>query len=306
MCARPLTGHTCGDGRMDTAEKEAEKMSWSAETKMRRDSGVSWLLLGCLLFLRFPWIMLGKFVFPEEAMEFTVIYELGTYLLTGLLILIERSRLAEYHIDMLALALLLGAPLSVLIGTAMGGYGLPGGQEGKAVLAGLLLFALVLWRPVLPQQRVEQTALHIGAAVLTGAALAVVSGFLLAFQIPSVTEGTAEALSVGRSPYAVVYQLDFAAVAEEPLFRGFLWGKLRARGWKESRIWLFQALLFVVGHLYYVGSANISAFLVVPLGALILGLSAWRTRSVGTSMIAHGITNAFGNTLAHVFCGIVR
>lgn len=280
-------------------------MSRSTETKTERGSDVFWLLLGGLLFLRFPWIMLGKFVFPENAMGFTVIYELGTYLLTGLLVFIERRRLAEYHIDMLALVLLLGAPFAVLIGTAMGEYDLPG-QEYKAILAGVLLLALALWRPDLPRLGVGQTALHVGAGVLIGAALALGSGFLLIFQMPPDTKGSVAALSAGKSLYAVVYQLDFAAVAEEPLFRGFLWGRLRVRGWKESRIWLFQALLFVVGHLYYVGTANISAFLVVPLGALIFGLSAWRTRSVGTSMIAHGITNAFGNTLANVFCGIVR
>ena len=288
---------------MDIAGKRAEKVSRSADTK--QESSVSWFLLGGMLFLRFPWIMLGKFVFPENMMGFTVIYELGTYLLTGLLILIERSRLAEYHIDLLALVLLLGAPAAVLIGSRIGGYALPG-QEIKAALAVVLLIALLLWRPVLPRRGAGQTIRCIGAALLIGMALAAASGFLLAFQIPPGAEGAAALPPLGRMLYAVVYQLDYAAAAEEPLFRGFLWGRLRARGWKESRIWLFQALLFVVGHLYYVGTANISAFLVVPLGALIFGLSGWRTRSIGTSMIAHGITNAFGNTLANVFCGIVR
>ena len=125
----------------------------------------------------------------------------------------------------------------------------------------------------------------------------------LKLKIPAAEMKTADFIAEYPLPFPPEHTI---IESEEPLFRGFLWGRLRARGWKESRICLFQALLFAVGHVYYVGTANISAFLVVPLGALIFGLSAWRTRSIGTSMIAHGITNAFGNTLANVFCGIVR
>ena len=106
--------------------------------------------------------------------------------------------------------------------------------------------------------------------------------------------------------YGVLYQIDYAAAAEEPLFRGFLWGRLRQRGWKEHWILLFQALLFAVGHVYYVGNRNVSAFLVVPLGALALGLVAWKTRSIGASMITHGIVNGFGATLGYAFLAMMR
>lgn len=262
-----------------------------------------WILLAGLLFLRFPWLIFGRFLVPGDNVVI-VVYELGTCLLTCLLIFLERERLEEYHIDSLALALLLGAPIAVLIGRMAGGYALPG-QEIKAVFAVMLLVALLIRRPVLPRRGAGRTAGCIGAAVLAGAALAVVSAFVLSFQTSQVIDLSALP-SAGRLLYGSLYQLDYAAAAEEPLFRGFLWGRLRKCGWKDHWIWLFQALLFAVGHAYYVGSSNISAFLAVPLGALALGLIAWKTRSVGASMIAHGITNGFGYTLSCVFYTLMR
>ena len=257
-----------------------------------------WILLGGLLFLRFPWLVLGGILAPGNNMVI-VVYELGTCLLTFLLVFLERERLAEYHMDRLALVLLVCAPVTILIGSKTGGYALPG-QAVKAVLAVVLLAALLLRRPVLPRRGAGRTAGCIAAAVLAGAALAVVTGFVLSFQTSEAIDLSALP-SAGKLLYGSLYQLDYAAAAEEPLFRGFLWGRLRKCGWKDHWIWLFQALLFAIGHAYYVGSRNISAFLAVPLGALALGLIAWKTRSVGASMIAHGITNGFGYTLSRVF-----
>ena len=262
-----------------------------------------WILLSGLLLLRFPWLIFGRFLVPGDDVVI-VVYELGTCLLTCLLFFLERERLAEYHVVGLALVLLLGAPIAVLVGRMAGGYALPG-QEIKAVFAVILLVALLIRRPVLPRRGVGRTAGCIGAAVLAGAALAVVSAFVLSFQTAQVVDLSALP-SAGRLLYGSLYQLDYAAAAEEPLFRGFLWGRLRKCGWKDHWIWLFQALLFAVGHAYYVGSSNISAFLAVPLGALALGLIAWKTRSVGASMIAHGITNGFGYTLSCVFYTLMR
>lgn len=276
---------------------------------LKRERYLFWLLLGGLLFLRFPWLILGKFLTPGDNVVI-VVNELGACLLTFLLVFLERERLEEYHIDGLALVLLLAAPVAILIGSKTGGYALPG-QAVKAVLAVVLLAALLIRRPVLPRRGAGRTAGCIGAAVLAGAIMAVVSGFLLTFQLREMVDVSAlpsaeQVLYAGRLSYGVLYQIDYAAAAEEPLFRGFLWGRLRKCGWKDHWIWLFQALLFAVGHAYYVGSSNVSAFLVVPLGALALGFVAWKTRSIGASMITHGIINGFGATLGYAFLAMMR
>ena len=79
-------------------------------------------------------------------------------------------------------------------------------------------------------------------------------------------------------------------IAEEPFFRGFLWGALRRAGWEDVWIWAFQAALFWLAHIYWLGRSPVS-FWVVPLGGLVFGILAWRSRSIAVSMVAHGLVN---------------
>ncbi|CAG0930278.1 hypothetical protein TFLX_01635 [Thermoflexales bacterium] len=98
-----------------------------------------------------------------------------------------------------------------------------------------------------------------------------------------------------------IYQLGYAAVSEEPLFRGFLWGYLRKLKCPEKWIWLFQTGLFMLGHIYYVTNAPVSFWIIVPVGGLVTGWLAWRSRSIATSMAAHGALNALGRTVGYIF-----
>jgi membrane protease YdiL (CAAX protease family) len=95
-------------------------------------------------------------------------------------------------------------------------------------------------------------------------------------------------------------QLGNAAAIEEPLFRGFLWGFLKSHHWNEYLIWLFQAALFSLGHIYYFGVNNFSFFVIVPFSALLFGLCAWRSRSIGTSMVVHGFYNSVIDVVSHM------
>lgn len=94
-------------------------------------------------------------------------------------------------------------------------------------------------------------------------------------------------------------QLGSAAINEEPLFRGLLWGQLRQAGWKEIWIWLVQAGIFTLAH----GSLWMSTD-IVPwtlfyfAGGLAFGLIVWRARSIAPSMAAHAVFNT-----ASIFIG---
>lgn len=279
-----------------------------SDTQMEKQESMTfWLLTAGLLFLRFPWLILGRCWFPEQDLILTEVYHTGSYLLTAVLILAERERLAEYHIDLLALVLLIGAPLAeaaITIPVLEQGYHTSmSGWEWKAAIAVVLLIALLVKRPTLPKRGGKRVALNIGVAVLAGIVVAVVVGLMLVPQETLAYEIDKVPLMLGLLPQGFVHQLANAAAVEEPLFRGFLWGRLKAHGWKDSRIWLFQAVLFIVVHLYYLGTANYSFFLVVPFGALALGAVAWRTRSIGSSMITHGMCNAAGFVLSCLFRG---
>ncbi len=94
------------------------------------------------------------------------------------------------------------------------------------------------------------------------------------------------------------YQLGFAGITEEPLFRGFLWGYLRKAGWRERWIWICQIVLFTLGHVYYLHTAPISFWIVVPVNAAVLGVLAWRSRSIATTMACHAADNALGYSFA--------
>ena len=91
-----------------------------------------------------------------------------------------------------------------------------------------------------------------------------------------------------------------AAVWEEPLFRGFLWGYLRLAKWKNVWIWLFQAVLFTLGHVYYLRSEAFVPWLIrMLLPSLLIGFIAWRAGSIFASMVTHGTFNACGDILFH-------
>jgi hypothetical protein len=84
-------------------------------------------------------------------------------------------------------------------------------------------------------------------------------------------------------------QMGYAAVTEEPFFRAFLWGYLRKAGWKHGWILLFQALLFVLAHVYTLKDFPISFWVIVPVGAVALGLLVWRSRTLVSSLAAHAM-----------------
>ena len=94
--------------------------------------------------------------------------------------------------------------------------------------------------------------------------------------------------------------MTWAAVLEEPLFRGFLWGYLRRVRWKDGWIWLFQALLITLGHVFYLKTEAIGPwFIRMMLPSLVIGFIAWRAKSIFASMVTHGVFNASNDMLFH-------
>lgn len=97
--------------------------------------------------------------------------------------------------------------------------------------------------------------------------------------------------------YATVFQASVAAVNEEPLFRGLLWGYLLDRGWSDRPIFLVQAILFWSAHFYRAIDQPYEWWVLIPVASLLFGWVAWRSRSITGSMIAHAIGNALPDAL---------
>lgn len=267
--------------------------------QLQMKSGIFYVCLFVLLILRFPMVILPCYgLLPISKEAGLTIFEIGTYPLTALMILLKRDCLEKYHIDRLALGLLVFAPLGCFVtqGIFQSGWReLPLSTYVNAGFALLFLTALLIWRPDLPRRGGKTMWKWVVIAILVALCESVVWGYLVRIQRIIPSDMRIDLPKEAFRAFLLIFpQLSTAAAMEEPLFRGFLWGVLKDRGWKELWIWLFQALLFMLGHIYYLGINNYSFFLVVPLGALVLGLAAWKSRSIGTSILIHGISNSFG------------
>jgi hypothetical protein len=240
-----------------------------------------------------------------------VIYQIGTYLLTTFLIWWEIDHLGDYHIDTLAIMIVLFKPMQTLVlkywsfrDPLLTFPSIP----SLVVWLIAIAFALGIWwkrskLPGITSIGLRWLFIGIAAGLLTSVALS----FFMSLQIPGIElSGDLSAKDVrsmlSTIPAAFLHQIAYAAISEEPLFRGFLWGWLKKLNWHEAWIWLFQAGLFMIGHIYYITRAPILFWIVVPVDGLIFGFLAWRSRTIASSMAAHGMTNAtarmFGYLLA--------
>lgn len=233
------------------------------------------------------------------------VYQIGTYLLTLFLIWWEIDNLAEYHIDTLALIIIiLFKPIQTLIQKYWefndNLLTFPS-TPSLMIWVAAIVFTIGMWskRSKLPVIKPAKLGWIFGGAA-AGLLTMIVLSFPMSFQIPkdTLSPGISIASSLKntlpRLPIEFVYLIGYAAISEEPLFRGFLWGYLRQLKWRELWIWLFQAGLFMLSHIYYLSRAPISLWIMVPVGSLVLGWLAWRSRTIVSSMVAHGMMDATG------------
>jgi membrane protease YdiL (CAAX protease family) len=263
---------------------------------------VAMLLLASLLALRFPLLLLTALPYAHPVIPAWAnrTFDFGTYALTALLIWWERRRLAEFHIDRLALVfIVLIKPLFTISQTFFSGIS---GTDWLAlpslpalacwVIAIILAILLLRDRRSLPPLA-PHAFRWVGIAILAALAYEAVIAYpyarwnnITGSQDISVSSFVTLGMAVNFS-----FDLSFAALSEEPLFRGFLWGYLRQAGLREAWIWLIQAGLFVLGHLYHIVLYPFSFWVVVPTGALLFGWMAWRSRTIASSMLVHALTN---------------
>jgi membrane protease YdiL (CAAX protease family) len=267
---------------------------------------ISWAVLAGLLILRLPLMTGVEYFAPISWLD--PLFELCTYVLTLCLIWWERDRLALFHIDALSIVMIIFLkPIQTLY---LGFLRIT--VQYDSILAFPRFSSLVIWigaavlffvirkkRPDL--LKVQKTSWRwFGIGILVGVAQALLLGYPMSLQLDPSFQNYKPILFNELLPILpiFVYQLGMAAVTEEPLFRGFLWGHLRKAGWNEWGIWLFQALLFMLGHIYYLPQLPISFWVIVPVGGLVFGLLAWKSRTIASSMAAHGFVNALTPTVA--------
>lgn len=269
---------------------------------------VAWSLLAGLLFLRLAvWGGIGSFSNPDWLRP---VYDIGTYLYTACLIWWERDRLADFHIDRLALAvIILFKPVQTILLVVIwraneNPLAFPNLPSLAFWIIALGLF-LALWLSHAPLPKLSRLSFGwFGVGILVGFIATLITAYPASLQIDksqiqiySTSDNLALLL---QAPGYFFYHLGYAAVSEEPLFRAFLWVYLHKAGWKTIWIWLFQAALFTLAHIYYITKLPISFWLIVPLAGLIFGALVWRSKTISSSLAAHATMNALVETMSYI------
>jgi len=98
----------------------------------------------------------------------------------------------------------------------------------------------------------------------------------------------------------IVYLLSFVSPFEEVLFRGLLWGYLIRFGWKEDRVFWFQAILFWLLHFtrfFYI----VTFFISVPLSIYTVSILVRKSKQLFPAIIAHTVLDAMAPVMLYVY-----
>jgi membrane protease YdiL (CAAX protease family) len=89
-----------------------------------------------------------------------------------------------------------------------------------------------------------------------------------------------------------LYNISFITIIEEACFRGLLVGFIIMSGYKENAAFVFQAILFWIGH-YMVISNPVTFFISIPLLTLSTTLIMKKYKIVFLPIIVHTFVNIF-------------
>jgi len=261
----------------------------------KRHRQIAWLIIALLLFLRIPFTLAVTFFHPIEDQSGGAVYEVGTYLLTAILIYWERHRLAEFHMDRYALAFILFLrPLQTLILAywkveSPMAFPHPMGLLIWVISIGLIL---LLWQSgfkLVHASSVTVSWLFIG--IFVGICVSIAENLNSFRSIFTPNQYPPSAQLITSMSLNIFYHLGFAPINEELLFRGFLWGYLRQLKWKDGWIMIFQAILFTSAHRYFAGRYPLMFWAYIPAAAILFGWLTLRSRSIAPAILAHGMIN---------------
>ena len=229
-------------------------------------------------------------VIPHYHQPVLSVYTLGVLITASALILWERRRLPQFHIDGLVLGIVILAPV------LQWAYGLP--FRGFDVVPEAYL------RPWWPKLAVDAALLALLVALrakaprpgpvawafVAGALVFVAAGLVGALTAPP---GGIDPRSLPMTTLTFLVALTRWATYEGLIMVVFLWGYLRLLGWRDERILVAQTVLFMLFHIFLIPGRPAVFLIVVPATALAAGLLAWKNRSAAPSMIVYALVSIF-------------
>lgn len=248
-----------------------------------KKSQITLILILILLVLRIPFTLIVDFAFYSPPSWASDILELGMYIFIGALLWINRDCLADFHINRVSVWIyilsctILRFTLSV---TTISFW-----VFGLIVLWMLIRKHLVL-RPIN-----NEDYLWAFRGLILGFLMSVVLSYFLNLINPIGLIPSRQRPSLFFGVGAFFFELAHAALPEEMIFRGFLWGYMKSKGWEDKKILILQAGIFWLAHLNYYEKPY-TLWITVPLLSLILGIVVWRSRSIASSMVMHAVYNS--------------
>jgi len=211
-----------------------------------------------------------------------VILENGMYIIIGSLIWIKRNDLENFHIDKSSIIIFILSGTIFRIGSSLK-------QSLIICLMGLLILYILIKGKFQLKPRNSNANLWIIRSLYIGFFMPIILVTLSKLFISKTsTLDTWPGLLVGFTIF--IYELSHVAVQEELIFRGFIWGYLKNYGLGDKKILIIQAIIFWITHLNYINKPY-TFWVVVPIMSLVLGLIAWRSRSITYSAITHSMFN---------------
>jgi membrane protease YdiL (CAAX protease family) len=218
------------------------------------------------------------------------IYYIIIYFAVSVLIWIEIKHIEEFHIDKFTLIIFI---LSALFRRRLG----INGENYFLILIGLTgistIVALIVNKPEISRTNLRWalTGVVVGGVALIPITL--LESLLRGSWLPTPLYQNNVVVTVIRQ---IVYEFSFTAPIEEILYRGFLWGYLRRKGWAENKIFWGQGVLFWLLHLSRFVTP-FTFFLIIPLLTLISSKLTLRSKQVFPAILSHTVINTIGAIL---------
>lgn len=237
-----------------------------------------------LLFLRIPVLFMGTFgIIPEEIS--LVVFLVVTYLVTAVFIVNYKNELCNYNITRSSVMVFLLAPIFSIMTMEDD----PTGYL-KSLISIVALIALNSKGYFKSSENKKFKFINIILVLISIGIFIFLQKYILNKSID------VRAINLSEFMSTFFFQISFAAVSEEPLFRGLIMGELMKKDIHPFFIILIQGGIFWLSHIYYINT-GLNFWIIHPVVSILLGVVAYYGKSITNSMVLHGLLNTIGNVL---------
>jgi len=253
------------------------------------------LLIGYFLY---QFVILAIILNPEFYHNNTenILYSVGdgitaaSYLLFVALIIAELKNLEEFHLDKFTILTFI---IFSLLRRRFGIFGEPIFLVIIGLSGVLTAFALIIKKPVLPKTKIYWAMIGIITAGLSIIFITYIELLLRgAWDLSPLIGGSVPITAISQ----IINDISTSALLEELLFRSFLWGYLRRRGWAENKIFWIQNLLFWLMHPTRIFTP-FSFFFSIPLLSFISSKLTYHSKQIFPAILSHTVFNAISAVL---------